>query len=182
MVITPQQVYLRLPGSLTSKLPGGKPWLAIDLGKLQRLGLGLSSFANAASVDPSQFLRYLRAASGKVTRVGTEKVRGVETTHYQATLDLGHYPALVSAAQREQARLGVAALEQLGAPSKLPVDVWIDGQHLVRRESYSMSETPTGSGPFTVEGTIDLYDYGKAPPITPPSADQVQTVTNATSG
>ena len=38
--------------------------------------------------DPPQFLAYLETVSAGVTKVGTETMRGVDTTHYHATLDL----------------------------------------------------------------------------------------------
>src|SRR5436305_9516200 len=100
-------VYMKLPASLTRKLPslGSKPWLKVDLAKAASAagvpGLG-SLVGNPASSDPSQFLQYLRAAGGSVTKVGTAQVNGISTTHYRASIDLDKVPNTLPSASRSQ--------------------------------------------------------------------------------
>ena len=49
----------------------------------------------------------LRAVSEEVEELGTEDVRGVETTHYRTTVDLRRYPDLVPPDRRELARRSI---------------------------------------------------------------------------
>ena len=135
-VIKAPLVYVKLPDALASKIPGGKPWLKIDLDKAAAAaGIpGLSSLTgNPASSDPSQMLQYLRAVSGTITKVGSEQVGGTQTTHYKATISLDKVPDAVPAAQRGGAQQAIASLEKLTNLHALPVDVWIDDQNLVRQ-------------------------------------------------
>src|SRR5439155_14054622 len=82
-------VYLKLPAALARGIPGSKAWVKIDAAAAgQRIGVDLSALSTAQSGDPSQTFDYLRGASDDVTRVGTDDVRGTQTTHYKDTLDL----------------------------------------------------------------------------------------------
>jgi hypothetical protein len=70
---------------------------------------GLSSLlSNPTSSDPSQFLRYLRATSGGVTKVGTQTVDGFQTTEYRAKIALNRAPNAFPAASRAQVRQTIA--------------------------------------------------------------------------
>ena len=99
-------IYMRLP-VLTKLLPGGKPWIKVDLGEVgKRAGIDVSQFTQFAN-DPTQMVDWLRAASGSVTTVGTENIGGEPTTHYKATIDLDKYPDLVPPEQRDLMRKAV---------------------------------------------------------------------------
>src|SRR6185369_2061673 len=74
--------YMQLPESIGSLFGGGK-WL-----KVPDLGLNGGGFPNLDQSDPSRFLADLETVSNSVERVGTETIRGVETMHYRASLDL----------------------------------------------------------------------------------------------
>jgi hypothetical protein len=163
-------IYVKLPPAITSKLPSGAPWLKIDLAKA---GVpGLSSFAGTpASSDPSQMLQYLRAA-GDVSNRGTERINGVPTNRYHATVSLDRVADALPASARNAARRSIAALERVTHTHELPVDAWIDGAHLVRRIQMSFKASAQGQ---TVDAltTIDIPEYGPQPaPVLPP-ADQV---------
>jgi hypothetical protein len=120
-------------------------------------------------------LRYLRATSGQVTRVGQEEVRGVKTTHYKATIDL-----------RKMPKLGRGSAERLiaaGSPATMPIEVWVDGRKLVRRMRMQIAmKLPATAGPaagqeMDLDETIELYNFGPKPRIEPPPADQVYDAT-----
>jgi hypothetical protein len=153
MIIDGQNVFEKLPQALLDKVPGlaGKSWLEVNLAKYTGVP-GLSSLGSGpATGDPAQLLRYLRA-SGGVTDEGAQVVDGVPTTHYRAELNL------------------------LGQ-SDIPVDVWVDAHHLVRR--IVMSITLGADGQSVQEAiTADLSDYGPQSEPTPPPADQVQSLTS----
>ena len=76
VVINGGTVYMKLPPAVTSKLPGGKPWLELNLAALgQKAGLpGLSSLTGGTSstTNPGQFLDYLRATSAAVSRTSAQ--------------------------------------------------------------------------------------------------------------
>jgi hypothetical protein len=136
---------------------------------------------NPASSDPTQLLRYLQAASGNVTKVGSESVDGFQTTHYRAQIKLDRVPNAFPQASRPQVRQTISALERVAHVSVLPVDVWIDGRHLVRRERISFKETVSGQS-LGVTITVDIPEYGPQPPPTLPPASQVTDLTRLAAG
>ncbi|HKA03772.1 MAG TPA: LppX_LprAFG lipoprotein [Acidimicrobiales bacterium] len=134
----------------------------------------------SAVADGTDILKILGQA-GDVTTVGTEAVRGVETTHYRGTLDVSAALGQLGADERAEVQ---DRLAQLGIDPKainFPVDVWIGQDDLVRRvqvgldgSQFEGANVPTGGLDATV--TLELYDFGAPVDITVPSADQVFTV------
>lgn len=171
-------VYMHMP-SLPSFVAGGKEWFRIDSPKLgtgsdAALGLGGES-------DPTKFLAYLETVSNGVRDVGPDVVRGVETTHYHADLDLTKAVdgAKVPPALRQK-------LDQLLAPhgshvAPIPVDVWVDAHGLVRRirmhldlGSFLGAGATGDSGPApSVTVSVELFDFGAPVHVVAPPADQV---------
>lgn len=178
-VIKGLTVYLKLPPSLASSSQlKGRPWMKIDLGRAARAAgvPGLSSLMSSPTAsDPSQFLRYLRATSGHVTRLGTQRVDGFQTTEYRATIDLSKVPNAEPTASRAQVRQAVAALEHAAHFRAMPVTVWIDGQHLVRRMAFSFKETVYGQS-LAARMRIDIPQYGPQPPPKLPPPSQVADI------
>jgi len=127
---------------------------------------GLSPTSN----DPSQLLRFL-AATGTVTSVGTEVIRGVQTTHYHAVTELSRYAATLPRSEQQAAAASIATLEgELGATT-LPIDAWVDNQQRVRRVSFAASGICTTSGTADETITMDYFDYGpQAAPAIPSGA------------
>lgn len=165
--------YMHLPPVVARRLPGGKSWMKLDLNAAgQAAGLNLSSLSNFSTSDPSQFLHYLKAASGGIQKLGSESVRGVQTTHYKATLDLDKYPSLVPSAERQQAQTSITALEKLTNLHKIPVDVWIDDQHLVRRMHMAFTETPAG-GRIGLDMVLEFFSFGPQAAVQIPPASSV---------
>jgi len=163
-------VYMQL-GGLASLLGAttGQTWIKVPVGS------DAASAVGAPVGDGTEILKLLDQAGG-VTTVGTEQVRGVDTTHYQGTLDLASALAEASADQRSKAEseLGKVGIDPSSAT--LPVDVWIGADGLVRRvkvgvEGLQTTGSTAGSPGGTV--TIEFYDFGQPVNITVPSADQV---------
>jgi len=168
-------VYMRMPSSSTSSITHGKPWIKFNFGRVgAALGINFSALGSpGASSDPSQFLSYLKAVSGGVTRVGGEELQGVPTTHYRATIDYDQYASRLPPAQRAAASQGIAALERLtGAHSQL-VDVWVDGQHRVRREELTYHKCVSGvPGTSQIHLKLEFFDFGvQAVPALPLSSE-----------
>lgn len=175
-------VYLRLPAALEhNPALHGKPWMKINLASAANsLGLsGLSSLLNnPTSTDPSQMLRYLRATSGGVHKVGTQTVDGFQTTEYRAQIDLSRVPNAFPAASRAQVRQTISQLEKIAHVRFLPMSVWIDQQHLVRRLQFSFTETVSGQA-LSIAATVDIPQYGPQPTPHLPPASQVGNLTGA---
>jgi hypothetical protein len=167
-------IYMRSP-LFASAMPPGKEWASMDLNAVgKQLGLDFQQLSGlGANGDPSEMLNQLRAVSGQVENVGEEDVDGVATTHYAATVDLRRYATLADPADRSAVRESIQHLLDLGAPATVPTDVWVDGQHLVRRMqmSYTQDNPATGS-PMQMTIDIGLSDFGEPVDIQVPSPSE----------
>jgi hypothetical protein len=155
-------MYMRSP-LFDRLIPTGK-WVKMDLAKMaKKEGMDLGALTNANQADPSQSLRILMASSNaRVT--GTEKLRGVKTTHYAFNIDF-----------RKLAKDN-KALEQLtdaAGSVSAPAEAWVDAQGRVRRLSVTMSFGARLGTPMTMSMTEDLYAFGTPANITPPADDMV---------
>jgi hypothetical protein len=170
--------YIRTPPGASSSATHGKPWIAWNLASIES-ALGVSSSSLGVSgnaTEPSEMLSYLRAVSGDVTRVGSQLIHGVPTTHYRASIVWARYADTVSPAKRAAARSGVAELERLTGSSTQLVDVWVDSHHRVRREQLKFSECLAGN---RVEDLINTEYVDFATQAIPPLPHPTE-VTNVT--
>jgi hypothetical protein len=163
-----QVLYMKSP---TFNLPGGKQWVKMDIGKVQKQ-LGLSQLIQQQqSLDPGQALDQLRT-TGDVTKVGSEQVGGVDTTHYHAKVDVRKVIAKATTAA------GRRTLSKLYATRFIPIDVWIDGDDHVRRENFSIAmHMPTQPGTMTMAFSMNLHDFGTAVNVQPPDPGDTIDVT-----
>jgi hypothetical protein len=165
--------YVRFP-ALQDQLPSGKSWIRTDASDAAGQGFDFTQFEQLTSSDPRELLDFLQAASGEIETVGAEQLRGVETTHYRATIDPLAYEKLVSPEKRPELE---SLAEQMAAQSGLgaiPVDVWLDGGGLVRKLTMAFSAMQPGtSGSGDVSMTFELYDYGEDVAIDLPPASEV---------
>ena len=151
--------YVRFP-AVSRRLPAGTSWIRADEKGVEVDGLELTQLEQSARTDPRELLDVLRAAAGEVETVGTEELRGTETAHYRATVDPAEYEKLVSAASLgESPALARQFVSQAGA-GPIPVDVWLDGDGLVRRLSLSSSATKPGiADAGSASLSFELWDY-----------------------
>jgi hypothetical protein len=152
-------------------LPSGAQWMKADLGKFeQKAGINPQSLTSGEA-DPAQYLQYLRASSGAVTKVGTATVRGVPTTQYSATIDL----------TKEISQLGKgdstaeAELRSMFAEtgmSSVPVQAWIDSKNRLRRLQMQMNMSVSGQ---SLQMTIseELFGFGPIPAVNAPPSSEV---------
>ena len=99
-------------------------------------------------VASTESLEYLRSVAD-VSEVGAETVRGVDTTHYRATVHL----------------------TKLGAPpeyDRYPVEVWVDEDGRTRRYNHH----PVGSDELTYEW--EFFDFGVDVELAPPPAEKIR--------
>jgi hypothetical protein len=170
MVTDGSAIYVKLPGALTASLPtSGKQWIEVDLAKLSSVP-GLSSLAgNPTASDPRQILRSLRSVSDSVVDEGPQRIGRVATTHYHAQLSLSHLADALPAGERGAATQALSALQTGG----LPIDVWIDAHHLVRRVVMAL-DVNAPSGPSLDETvTVNLDHYGPQHRPAPPASGDV---------
>jgi hypothetical protein len=169
-------IYMRSP-LLKQAVPDGK-WAKLDLqASAKRQGFDFNSLMQ--NNDPTQTLRTLRVAGESVRRVGAERVRGVQTTHYTATMNL-HKAADVypSGPKRDAARKSIERVIQLTGEDSYPVGVWIDAHKMVRRMSMSMDMKVQGQQ-LKMDMSFDLFNFGPKPAVkAPPDSDVVELPTS----
>ena len=180
MILVHRVMYMRLPSSLTRRVPqlDGKPWLKLNLTKASGLP-GLSSLGNNPTMtNPSEVLQYLRAASDSVSDEGSQLVGGFPTTHYHVLLDLNKVAANLPAAEQVAVQNALSVLRSSTNLQQIPVDVWVDARHLVRRIGMVLAVTGSGGQQIQEATTADFTDYGPQPQASPPPADRVQDLAN----
>jgi hypothetical protein len=145
-------LYARLPPEWG--LSPARPWLRAELERLQRVGAQqadarVSLLARLSFEDVSGTLEYLEQA-GDVEEVGSEEIRGVETTRYDATIDLSDADLNSGAA---------------GGDSTVKVSAWIDDEETLRR---MLLRLPDGS-----VADIELFEFGTRVEVSEPPASRV---------
>jgi hypothetical protein len=185
-------VYLQVPA--LSVLTGGRSWLEASTSAADSSG----SLALAALGDPSRLLGALGSVSGSVTKVGTPRLDGVNTTEYQSTVSLAGLVAGLAHHTQSGASASAAAevADALGGPT-VPVTVWVGADGRVHQLSVSLDlNQPTvsgalhsldpsllgssraGAGPdLTV--TVGLSGYGAPVSVSVPPDAQVVNLTHA---
>jgi hypothetical protein len=173
-IVNGTTVYVKLPAAAAGALPtSGKPWIAVDLSKVTGIP-GLSSLAsNPGSSDPSEMLQWLRGVSDSILAEGRQQVDGVPTTHYRAQLSLDRTASAVPAAEQVAVQEALSKLEQLTQIHEVPVDVWIDAHHLVRRLEMNLTLSLRGGSTASEVMAIDITHYGPQPRPAVPSASEV---------
>ncbi|MFE6590793.1 hypothetical protein [Streptomyces sp. NPDC057781] len=167
--VVDQVLYQKVPGQ---KAPGGKPWIKIDLKKVA----AQQGMSNQQIGDPAQTAAYAKAITDKdVTKVGTEKIDGANTTHYKVSVDVSKLPG------------GEQMSKQLGPT--LPMQVWLDDEGRLRRQQIDMtvkapasaSAKPDNSASpqqLKMSTVMDFSDFGTEVNAEAPPADQVADMTD----
>ena len=172
-------MYMKLPPLMAAS---PTPWMSVDVARGTGLSLGeLGSLGQ----NPADQLELLRAVGKDVDRRGTKVLRGVETTHYHAELDL--QAALeqkfdrLPAEQRDQLRRGLEAMADQAGVKAVPVDVYLDAGGVLHRMVLDMAISLPGAGDdLRAVTTLDMFDFGKPVEIAPPPAGEVTEVTEQT--
>jgi len=179
--------YMKMPAALLGgRSTGDKPWLKLDMSTLGKLGDAAKQLTSGnQQYDGSQYLAYLNGASDGVKTLGTDTIRGVEATHYSANVDPKKIVDNMPAEQRS--KLTADALDALQktyaklGSTKIPMDVWIDRDGLLRRMKLKMDTSSmlgaaggsaAGVSAGAMELTMDVFDYGTPVHIEAPPADE----------
>jgi len=176
-VITDHAVVYTHSAQLSQLLGAGRKWVKFDAEKLgQVAGIDVSALTQSGQ-DPTQAVRQLKAVSGDIEKVGREEVRGVDTMHYRATVDLRRFPALVPAGERAAARDAIDQLIKVTGDATVPVDVWVGEDDLVRRLTQKLSLKGAG-GPSEIDQRFEFYDFGADVDVRIPPPSEVVDVTD----
>jgi hypothetical protein len=144
----------------TAVLPEGKEWVKVDVAKAGT-NLGFN-FKALMGTTPADVLRQLQRTSPPIEELGEEEIDGVETTHYRASIDTAKIPRGDN-------------LQRLADARYRPIDVWVDGDDLVRqvRLDYTAKVDPAMATRATVRLTMKLFDFGTTVDVEPPPANLV---------
>ena len=162
----PDAFYAKM-GEKFAEQAGGKHW--IRYGYADLAGVGGSSGAylrdQMQNTTPNQSVKFL-LASGDVKKVGTEKVRGVDTTHYSGTVDVTDLARKNSNLTASQLAGLKKQLTQAGVSTE-SVDIWVNDQDLLVKKVEKGRMT---AGEYTQ--TAYYSDYGvKVSATKPPASD-----------
>jgi hypothetical protein len=134
-----------------------QPWLKLDTRTLESLhGINFGPITAAKNVEPTQYLDFLQGAT-VVTKVGSDQVDGAATTHYRTTVDLN------AAVKKTSGDAAVAINRDIASFQSplIPVEVWIDGQGLVRKLTAALGLKATTSGAaFHAQLTFTFSGFG----------------------
>jgi hypothetical protein len=173
-------VYIESP-LFEGKLPNGARWAKLDLAaSAKTLGLDPSALSSGQA-NPAQFLEYLHSMGGEVRQSGTETVRGVPTTHYSGTIDLHKVLEKASSGESAAAKSAIdQVINQLGSGT-IPVQVWVDDQHMVRKMVIAF---PIDAGGQKLESsvTIEFFDFGATAPVHVPADSETFELSPGTLG
>ena len=125
----------------------GEAWYAVETGGL--IGQTVVDF-----VDPRSVLTEVEDLV-ETTEVGTVAIDGVDTTQYQSVVDVN------DESLRETGWLPVEAATGLEAEGEITVDLYIDGDGVLRRLGVAGDLVETGGeGTATFTITTNFYDLG----------------------
>lgn len=169
-LFTANSLYMSSP-LFASALPNGAQWMKIDLGNLeQEAGINPQSLTSGET-DPAQYLQYLRASSGTVTKVGTATVRGVPTTQYSATIDPAEAISQLDKGDSSAEEKLRSTFAETGM-SSIPVQAWVDSQNRLRRVELQMDMSVSGE-PLQMTINEEFFGFGPIPAANAPSSGEV---------
>jgi hypothetical protein len=153
----------------------GKQWMKLDMAKLERAnGVNLNALTSTGSNDPTQMLQTLENESDSLENLGAATVRGVPTVHYHAVIDLDKAAQNAPAAVRAAVRKSDARLVEMLGTHRMPMDVWIGRDRLVRRVAYHLPIPIQATGQtLTMAVQFDMYDFGVPVHVAAPPAREV---------
>ncbi|MEU1040345.1 DUF1396 domain-containing protein [Streptomyces sp. NPDC005907] len=171
-------------GAAAAKEMDGKHWIKFgDLGKnAGSSGAGASGMEDQVKKNPAQESTFL-TGSKDVKKVGTEKVDGVETTHYKGTVTLDEFRDSLKdedKATREAREKSLQQYETMGI-DKVTMDMWIDpDEHTKQFRMRGAAD----KGPLDM--TVTFLDFNKPVTVRAPAAgdtvDLAETLRDAQEG
>jgi hypothetical protein len=156
-------------------------WIRVDLtDQAEEQGLDADALLDG-NTGPAALLAQLDGAAGDPEELGSDEIRGTDTTHLRVTIDTGVAIEQSSPETREQLR---AYAEATGLPETYPLELWVDDDGLVRRirSVLDVPDGPTGTGTgqdagddprgLTQETTLELFDFGVSVDLDAPTEEE----------
>lgn len=162
----PDAYYARM-GDKFAEQAGGKHWIRYAYDDLADLAGGSGAYLKdqMQNTTPNQSVKLL-LASGDVKKVGTETVRGQQTTHYSGTVDVADLASKNSNLTESQLADLKKQLTQAGVSTE-QVDIWVNDDDLLVKK-VEKGELATGE----MSSTAYYSDYGvKVSAEEPPASD-----------
>jgi hypothetical protein len=117
MLIFGDVFYIALPIEIPEA--GGRRWLKLDIKDAELLSdVNLGALSQLANYDPTAAVQFLRGVPDNVQEAGEEQVRGTDTEHYKARLDIEALPGRVP----EQAQDDVARMRDVVGVRFIPTE------------------------------------------------------------
>ncbi|MCU1461413.1 MAG: hypothetical protein JWO37_1488 [Acidimicrobiales bacterium] len=200
VVIVDGVAYMEIPPEYAAKAPAGKKWAKLS----PQDSAGLFGFSGGSSLpgmpdftDPAKALDALQAM-GDTKAVGTETLRGTETTHYVTQVNLAKVSEKSAGAATSTTGAVPNLFAGLLADVTFPVDGWVGTDGLLRKVrteidlgailgplmgrlagAFGATTSSGPAGPLVLRSTmtVELFDYGTPVAVTLPPADQVVDAT-----
>lgn len=153
---------------------GGTAWIEVGTDEAATM---TGEFGVDGFQSPTDLLQTLAELDAMVTDVGRETVRGAETTHFEVIVDLGAVAAMLPPEERAELEAELSG----GVFGKLPIDLWIGDDGLLRRLVVELDDLDTlgfGADAADIASVFiefEIFDVGQPMNIGPPRADQVIT-------
>jgi hypothetical protein len=162
----PDAYYAKM-GDKFAAQAGGKHWIRYGYDDLAKMAGGSGAYLKdqMQNTTPNQSVKLL-LASGDVKKVGEEKVRGENTTHYSGTVNVADLATKNSNLTESQIADLKKQLTQAGVTTET-VDIWVNGDDLLVKK---VEKGELSSG--TMSSTAYYSDYGvKVSAEEPPAGD-----------
>jgi hypothetical protein len=136
--------------ALGGLLPGDAAWVSADLGVLaEKAGTTVEEMQGELFVDPTESARLLLDADN-VVEIGNETIDGVDTVHYEVTVDVA---AAIAASPQAGSKLGEAGVD---VPDTVAYDVWVTSDNQLRRASFDMNVADQNIADQTVAMVLNM--------------------------
>ena len=133
--------------ALGGLLPGDSAWVSADLGVLaEKSGTTIDEMQSELFVDPAEWARVL-LDSDNVVEIGSETIDGLDTIHYEVTVDVA---AALAVSPQAGSRLDEFELG-VDVPDTVTYDVWVTSDNQLRRASFDVT-----IGDQTVATALDI--------------------------
>ncbi len=151
----------------------GDMWLATTNDGVDDL---TSSFGMQTFGSPEEVLAPLQDANATIVTVGTETIRGMETTHYRAEVEFKAWYEALAADERTAFDAEFDDFAPGEMQAVVPIELWITDDGRVAKLFYDISDPALmadSDGLASATITIEVYDFGADLGIVPPPADKI---------
>ncbi|GAA4580920.1 lipoprotein [Planotetraspora phitsanulokensis] len=163
MILDGRVAYMKMD-MLKALMGGDKAWVKIDLAKAgAQAGLDMDQLLGQANQMDLRTNIKMLTASKDIKSVGSEKVGGVDTTHFAGSYPVSEALKQLPAEARKQAETQMTGMKDM------KFDVWIDGEGLPRKMAVKAEQAKT----MAMDMTMLFKSFNEKLTIKAPPASQV---------